>query len=284
MASTTLTTATETVYAKILTDQLVEAMYSVAVMDSLVRQESLVGRPSNSYSFPVWPTLTAASIAETADLASTAVDTTNVDIACTEAAAIRIDVTDRLAESSVVRDGMAFAAQGGKAVADLRDADLAALLGAFSNVTGTTTADLTEANILDALTALTNRDAPRPYVLVLHPQQVGDLRKALSTTTGVVQSNTSPDTLGGTSNGWEFNYYSIPVYATTNVPDANAAADHAGALFSKGQALARVNKRDIRLRPQRDESLRATEYNITSVYGQGELVDGWGQSIITDHS
>lgn len=282
MAATTTSTATETIYAKILTNMMIDAMYGAAVMDSLVRQESLVGKPSNSYSFPVWPSLTAASIAETVDLASTAVDTTNVDIACTEASSIRIDVTDLLNEASIVSDGSKFADQGGKAVADKRDVDLAALLGGFSSTVGTSGVDLTEANLLDALTTLTNADAPRPYVLVLHTQQVGDLRKALATTTASVQTNTDPDSLGGTGNGFEFGYYGIPVYASTNVPTANAAADRAGAIFSRGQALARVDKRPIRVRPQRDESLRSTEFNITSVYGQGELVDGWGVSVITD--
>jgi len=282
VAATTTSTATETIYAKILTDMIIDAMYSVAVMDAQVRQESLVGKPSSSYSFPVWPSLTAASIAETVDLVSTAVDTTNVDIAVTEASSIRIDVTDLLTESSILRDGARFAEQGGKAVADKRDADLAALLAGFSGVVGSSGVDLTEANILDGLTALTNADAPRPYVIVLHTQQVGDLRKALSVTTAVVQGSTSPESLGGTGAGFEFSYFGFPVYASTNVPTANAGADRAGAIFSRGQALARVDKRAIRVRPQRDESLRATEFNITSVYGQGELVDGWGQSIITD--
>lgn len=282
MAATTVSTATETIYAKILTDMMIDAMYGAAVMDALVRQESLVGKPSSSYSFPVWPSLTAASIAETVDLASTAVDTTNVDIAVTEASSIRIDVTDLLSESTIVSDGARFADQGAKAVADKRDVDLAALLAGFTSTSGSTGVDLTEANILDGLTTLTNADAPRPYVIVLHTQQVGDLRKALSTTTAVVQGGTDPASLGGTSTGFEFLYYGLPVYASTNVPTANGSADRAGAVFSRGNALARVEKRPIRVRPQRDESLRATEFNITSVYGQGELVDGWGVSIITD--
>ena len=146
MASTTVTTATETIYAKMLTDQLIDAMYGAAVMDALVRQESLAGKPSNSFSFPVWPSLTAASIAETVDLSSTAVDTTNVDIAVTEASSIRIDVTDLLSEASIVRDGSRFAEQGAKAVADKRDTDLAALLGGFSSTTGASGTDLSEAN------------------------------------------------------------------------------------------------------------------------------------------
>lgn len=282
MAATTVTTATETIYAKMLVAVLIENMYGVAVMDALVRQESLVGRPSNTFSFPVWPALTAASIAETTDLTSSAVDTTNVDIAVTEASSIRIDVTDLLTESSIVTGGSAFASQGGKAVADKRDVDLAALIASFSGTVGTTGVDLSEANLLDALTTLTNADAPRPYAIALHTQQVGDLRKAISTTTAVVQGSTDPASLGGTGNGFEFPYYGLPVFASTNVPTANAGADRAGAIFARGQALARVDKRPIRMGIQRDESLRATEFNITSVYGQGELVDGWGVSVITD--
>lgn len=281
MASTTTTTATETIYAKILAAVLIENMYGVAVMDALVRQESLVGKPSLTMSFPVWPALTAASIAETADLTSTAVDTTNVDIAVSEASSIRVDVTDLLAESTIVTGARAFADQGAKAVADKRDADLATLLGGFSTVKGTTNTALTEAAVLDSLTALSAADAPRPYCLVLHPVQVGDLRKAIGSSAAAVLTNVNPDSLGGTGNGFEFSYYGIPVYATTNVPTANAGVDRAGAMFARGQALARVDKRPIRVGIQRDESLRATEFNITSVYGQGELVDAWGVTIIS---
>lgn len=284
MAATTTSTATETIYAKILTALMIPAMYGAAVMDALVRQESLVGQPSNSKSFEVWPSLTAASVAETVDLTSTAVDTTNVDIAVTEASSIRIDVTDLLDESTIVTGGAKFAAQGAKAVADKRDVDLAALLAGFSTVVGTSGIDLVEDNLLDALTSLTNADAPEPYVVVLHTQQVGDLRKDISQTGAVVHSGTSPAMLGtnGITAGFAMPWYGKDVFASTNVATANAGADRAGAMFSRGEALARVDKRPIRIRPQRDESLRATEFNITSVYGQGELVDGWGVSVITD--
>jgi len=282
--ATTLSSATETIYAKILTAMMIPAMYGAAVMDPLVRQESLAGKPSNTFSFPVWPSLSAGSIAETVDLTNLVVDTTNVDISVTEASSIRIDVTDRLDESTILSGGAQFAEQGAKAVADKRDVDLAALLGGFSTVVGSSGVDLTEDNLLDALTALTNADAPQPYAIVLHTQQVGDLRKAIAATSHVVHTNTSTETLGTTdiTAGFAFSWFGYPVYASTNVATANAAADRAGAMFSRGQALARVDKRPIRVRPQRDESLRATEFNITSVYGQGELVDGWGVSVITD--
>jgi hypothetical protein len=283
VAATTTATATELIYAKILTDMLIDNMYGVAVMDQLVRQESLVGKPSNTFSFPVWPALTAASIAETADLASSAVDTTNVDIAVTEAASIRVDVTDLLIESAILTDGMRFAEQGGKAVADKRDTDLAALCGSFATVVGTTTVVLSEANVLKAITTLHGLDAPQPYVLALHPFAIGDFRKALATTTAVVQtSRTDGDLAPGV--GYEFSYFGVDVYGSTNIPTANAAADVKGAIFSRGQALARVDKRPIRVEPQRDASLRATEYNITSVYGQGILVQNWGVAVLSKNA
>jgi hypothetical protein len=285
VAATTTAVATELIYAKILTDMLIDNMYGVAVMDQLVRQESLVGKPSNSFSFPVWPALTAASIAETADLTSSAVDTTNVDIAVTEAASIRVDVTDLLIESAILTDGMRFAEQGGKAVADKRDTDLAALCASFTTVVGTTTVVLSEANVLKAITTLHGLDAPQPYVVALHPFAIGDLRKALATTTAVVQTARG----GGDASlapgvGFEFSYFGVDIYGSTNIPTANAAADVKGAIFSKGQALARVDKRPIRVEPQRDASLRATEYNISSVYGQGILVQNWGVAVLSKNA
>jgi hypothetical protein len=67
-------------------------------------------------------------------------------------------------------------------------------------------------------------------------------------------------------------------------PSIGAAADVKGAIFSRGQALARVDKRPIRVEPQRDASLRATEYNITSVYGQGILVQNWGVAVLSKNA
>lgn len=57
MATTTVATATETIYAKALTAMMVDAVYGAAVVDQLVRQESLVGKPTNTASFELWPTV-----------------------------------------------------------------------------------------------------------------------------------------------------------------------------------------------------------------------------------
>jgi hypothetical protein len=277
MASTTTTTLTETIYAKIITDTLIDAMYGAAVMDALMRQESLVGKPSLTQSFPVWPALTAASIAETSDLGSTAIDTTTVDIAVSEAAALRVDITDLLRESTVVRDVSAFANQAAKAVADKRDVDAATLLGGFSTVKGLSTDAMSRAILLSGIAALAMADAPKPYGAVLQPRQVGHLRDELVSTGAVVQSQNRPEDFGP-GDGYEFTWI-VPIWGTTNVPTADAGASFTGAMFSLRQALARVDKRPIRVEPQRDASGRLTEYVVTSVYGQGELVDSWGVTL-----
>lgn len=280
--ATTRTSANDLYYTDIVDPMVIDAVYSNTVMRGLVRNASLAGRPTNTLKFPSWPALTATAVAETADLANTQISTGGVSITVGEVG-ITIALTDVLTEDDILAGISDYAAQGGRALADKMDADLAALLGSFSNTTGSDADALTYADLIAGLRALEARDAPGPYVAVLHPVQVGQLHNDVAANGGSFWA------AGTQSNDERFSQLrrgagsiaGIDIFSTTNVPTGGTTGYY-GAIFSRGQALAFVAKREARTETERDSSARLTEITVTSRYGVGELVDEWGQTLISD--
>ena len=275
--ATTRTSAAELTQTEVVDTNVIEAVYSATVMRPLVRQFSLAGRPTNTANFPAWPALTAAAVAETADLANTQIDTTEVAASVGEVG-ILITVTDALQEDDILAGLAEFGRQGGRALADKQDADLAALLAGFSNSTGTTGAALTQARFLAALRALQARDVPQPYVAVLHPVQVAQLSSDIADNGGNIWAGTGDARLG-VQGAMAGTFFGVPIYQTTNVTDDGT--DYFGGIFAQGKALVHVSKREVRTEFERDVSFRLTEIAITSRYGVAELVDNWGQEILS---
>ena len=278
--ATTRTSAAELTQTEVVDANDIEAAYSATVMRPLMRNFSLAGRPTNAANFPAWPALTAASVAETADLANTQIDTTEVAITVGEVG-ILITVTDALQEDDILAGLAAYGQQGGRALADKQDADSAALLSGFSNSTGTTAQALTQARFLAAIRALDGRDAPKPYVAVLHPVQFAQLSNDIVTNGGNIwaQGAGQGDSRFGSQGAMAGNFFGVNVYQTTNVP--NDGTDYSGGIFSQGQALVFVSKREARTEFERDVSFRLTEIAITARYGVAELVDSYGQKLLS---
>lgn len=281
--ATTRTSADDLYYANLLTGSVIDATYSATVMRGLVRNESLAGKPSDTYKFPSWPALTAASVAETTDLANTQIATGGATITVGEVG-IMTALSDALTEDDILAGLAEYGAQLGKALADKEDADLAALVASFSNVTGVDTDSLTYADFIAAVRELEARDAPGPYVAVLHPVQLGQLHNDVAANGGAfwgagTQSNDSR--FGQMRRDSRGELAGVNIYATTNVPTGGLTGYYGG-IFSQGQALAFVSKREARTEFERDASARLTEIVVTSRYGVGELVDAWGQTVISD--
>lgn len=274
-------------YTSIINTAVIDAVYSRAVMRGLMRNESLAGRPSDSLSFPSWPSLTATSVGETTDLANTQITTSGVTITVGEVG-VMTALSDTLNEDDILAGLSEYGAQLGNALSDKMDADSAALIGSFSNTTGDDTTGLTYAEFISALRALEGRDAPGPYVAVLHPVQVGQLHADVAANGGSFWA------AGTQSNDERFSQLrqgagtlaGVPIYSTTNVIDITIAGTpdtvgYYGGMFAGGQALAFVAKREARTEFERDASARLTEIVVSSRYGVGELVDEWGQTVIS---
>jgi hypothetical protein len=282
--ATTRASADDLYLANVLDMQVIDAAYSARVMRPLMRDYSLVGKPSDTAKFPRWPALTAASVAETADLANTQINTTSVTATVGEVG-IMTTITDALTEDDILAGVGDYGRQLGLALADKQDADAAALLSGFSNATGVTTGGLTVATVLAAISALQGRDAPQPYVGVLHPVQWFQLQTEIADSAATIWS-AGGDSRWGATPSYVGSLLGANWFISTNVPTntRSATAVYDGAIFTQGQALVHVNKREARSETQRDASLRATEIVVTSRYAVAELVDSYGQVLYSNQA
>lgn len=282
--ATTRTSADDLYLANVLDTQVIEANYSATVMRPLMRNYDLSGKPSDTAKFPRWPALTAASVAETADLANTQIATTSVTATVGEVG-IMTTLTDALTEDDILAGVGDYGRQLGRALADKQDADSAALFSGFSNATGVTTGGLTTATILSAVAALAARDVPGPYVGVIHPTQMFQLQSEIAASSATIWAS-GGDSRIGNANAYQGNLLGVEWYQSTNTPTNTRAtvAVYDGAIFSANQALVFVSKRDARSEMERDASARATEIVVSSRYAVAELVDSYGQVLYSNQA
>lgn len=174
------------------------------------------------------------------------------------------------------------------------DDDAAALLGSFSNTVGTTTVDLSLANMAQAVSKLSGLEMPNDggAVFCVDKQQATDYAAALVAATGTTLASffTKPEEANGLVDGYWGTWMGCPIYSTSLCDTANAGEDVAGALFLRGDggrnpmsaAIASATKRDVDIRFWDDISNRAIVVVITQRKGVAEMLDASGISIITD--
>jgi hypothetical protein len=135
-----------------------------------------------------------------------------------------------------------------------------------------------------ALYNLEAANAKGPYVAVLHPIQVSDLRTSIAASTGAVWGGPSAPASDLGSLG---TLYGVDVIQSTNCASVNTNADRQGVMMPLGNSsgLAYVLKMGAKTELQRDASMRSTEIVVTAVYGHGciNTAANGGVKIVTDH-
>jgi hypothetical protein len=282
----TTTTANDLTYAaSILENDIIDALYDNNNAINLCRRTSLANFPSKAKDFPIRPALTASSLTEGTDASYTAYSTTKATITAGEVGIV-LTPTDVLSVSDIV-DNSFYAQDGGFAVASKLTTDIAALSSGFTTEVGSTTVNLTEANILDGIVTLEAANVPGGYTGLLHPQQKRDLIADIGTTltpagnTGM-SARAETNDFGAKPDGFLGDLYGGTWFLTSAVPTATAGADREGMLVGSDRALGYVSKWDVRVELERDASLRATEIVITAMYGVGEIDDTSGVAILSD--
>lgn len=271
--------------------------FLAAQVDSLILDEIRpysVSRPffryarltqSSAHDFPVQddPGAAVAKV-EGTDLTNTSL-TTSKATASASTVGMMATVTDELSRISIVDAYEHFGSVLTRSAAEKYETDFTALVDDFSNTTSTTTIDATVAKFIEAKGALIARDAVGTLVAILHPVQTTDLSQDAATSLSAAFANPSVQVNGLMSNalaGFAFELAGVPVYQTSLVPTANAAADRAGGIFVSNVALGMAEVWDTRTELQRDASNVATEIVVTARYGLVEIRDAWGQTLITD--
>ena len=281
----TTTTYNDTVYSAIIADMVLDALMATVVTPPLLKNFDLSNQPSKSVDVPKADKFTAAAVNEGTELANTALTTAKVTGTAGEVG-IMATVTDVLEVSDIPAAHGARLRQLGRSIADKIDVDITALFASLSSTVGTTTVDLSLANILEAIYTLEVANAPKPYVGVLHPIQISDMRTALETNANSpfqsqgIRAGTNE--LGPAGNGFAGEWFGLPIYFSTNVPTANAAADRAGGIFSANYALGMVKKWSSKIVPMYWPPIRGWVLTATANYGVFEIEDSAGVALITD--
>jgi hypothetical protein len=108
----------------------------------------------------------------------------------------------------------------------------------FTATVGSTGVDLTIANFLAAIATLEVAKVVPPYLAILHPVQIGDLRSALSTVGGAIQwMPASAEQMAMLGNGYRGKFMGVDIFASSYVPTKNSGADRGGAMFGRGAVV-----------------------------------------------
>lgn len=259
-----------------------EAMFvasETSIMRGLVRNFTMPLRSGKILQVPKYPTLTAAAVSESADLANTEVATAKSDLTVSENGIMTTltDLSRDVSESDVVQDlGKLF----GEAISKKMDRDLTALFSGFSNSVGNDGDDLTILLLSQAATKLRAAGVPGPYYGVFNPEQTHALKQTL--TSGYANPNAGVLQNEAMREGYIGRIVGIDIFETSNVVEDSATA-YSGAVFSQ-DALGLAMMRDINIETQRDASLRGTEIVATATYAVGELHDSYGVDVKTSAS
>ncbi|MFA5208292.1 MAG: hypothetical protein WC428_06645 [Candidatus Paceibacterota bacterium] len=145
------------------------------------------------------------------------------------------------------------------------------VVGLFSSLTGGTVGTINTAITWGWVAAAiaqarnANKNAMVPLSCVLHGYQYAVLAKAASVA-GSSLAQAPGYTEEMTRNGFVARYMGVDIYQV--FASADSAGDFVGGVFPKN-AIALDWRRPIRIRPERDESRRGVEMNLSMVYAKG---------------
>lgn len=207
------------------------------------------------------------------------------------------EVSDMARGTGMFLDPQVFAQDAVQSSASMLVSLIANLVDNFATTAGSTGVDLSVANYLTAIQTLEVANVAGPYMAVLHPQQVGDLRAALAAVAGgalqwMPGTQAQIQVLG---NGFRGQFLGVDIFSTTFVPTANAGADRAGGMFGRGalvwadMTIPSSGDADQliiggKVMVERDRTARAgLTAHVTHTYlGATEGIDLCGVSVITD--
>lgn len=275
-------TTTSTTLSELYTEVIQEAIFTfqeTSVMRPLVTTYNISGQ-GKQVAVPVYPAISAASIAEGTDLDSTAVNPTEQTITASEFG-VMTTLTD-LGRDSASRNVTADVGKlFGDALADKVDTDLAALFSSFSSDVGAASTELTAELIFKAVATLRSANVPAPYYGVFHPKAAFNLKKTLVAAGYSTGANAISD-LGNEAlrNGFIGTVAGVQIFENSNIA-IDAYDDSIGAVFHPA-SLGLAMKADFSVETQRDASLRATEIVATMTKGEAVVKSDYGVKITSD--
>lgn len=271
----------EALYANIVQSALF-TLNEQSIIRPLVRSYDMTGTPGLTAQVPIYPSVSAAAVADGTDLSNTAFATTKKEITASEVG-VMVELTDLLNESASEDVAAAVGRQLGAAMAEKLDTDLAALFSGFSNVVNKTSAAVTVQDIFKAAATLKANKADQngAFACVLHPYQAYDLKNQL-TNAGSTMSHSLSD-VGNTAllNGFIGRVAGVDIFESTVIDGGDSTGAYYGAVMTR-DALGLMIKRSMRIETERNASKRSLEIVGSMAYGVSELFDAYGVAIVSD--
>ena len=268
-------------YANIVQSALY-TMNEKTIIRPLVRNYDMSGTPGLTAQVPIYPSVSAAAVADGTDLANTAFNTTSKTITASEVG-VMVELTDLASEGANDDVAAAIGRQLGAAMAEKVDTDLAGLFSGFSSSIGTGDSEITADMIFQAAATLrtNNADQNGGYVCLLHPFQAYQLKKQLTNVGAAAMSHALSDVGNGAlRDGFVGRIAGVDIFESNVITGASAGA-YVGAVMSQ-DALGYMVKRSMRIETERNASKRSLEIVGTMAYGVSELFDSYGIGLVAD--
>lgn len=238
-----------------------------------------------------------ASVADGAAIANTALSDGSTAVTVARySKAYEISDLARLSDRGLLSP-QAFAQDAVVSSAALLVSLVAPLMSGFSNSVGSTGVNLAIADFFAAIGQLEVSNVPGPYLAVLHPQQVSDLRAAIAASSaGAIQwLPESAEQIRLLGNGFRGTFGGVQIFSTTYVPTVAGGADRGGGMFGKGAVLwadasipASNSSEELIIggkvlfERERDAKSGLTQYVTHRYVGVAEGIDAAGVQIATD--
>ena len=277
--------ATGAVLSELYANIVQSALYTMnekTIIRPLVRNYDMSGTPGLTAQVPIYPSVSAAAIADGTDLANVAFDTSSKTITASEIG-VMVELTDLAAEGANDDVAAAIGRQLGAAMAEKVDTDLAGLFSGFSSSIGTGDSEITADMIFQAAATLrtNNADQNGGYVCLLHPFQAYQLKKQLTNVGAAAMSHALSDVGNGAlRDGFVGRIAGVDIFESNVITGASAGA-YVGAVMSQ-DALGYMVKRSMRIETERNASKRSLEIVGTMAYGVSELFDSYGIGLVAD--
>lgn len=226
------------------------------------------------------PQVTATTKAEGSDFSSpTTFGRTLLATLTPDVAFAQVLLTDEDMQTDPDNATRDAAMEGGMAIAQKIDDDLANDMASFTTDKGATTTALTIAKCAAALAVLRNNSVPGPFTFVLHPYGWHDVWTELG------QPAANDAFLGDVANEamrqyFVGNFLAAQWFVNANI-NADATPDAISGVFTRS-AIMFDTREPFTMEPQRDASRKATELNFSAGYAHGVVKASYGIKLTHD--
>ncbi len=284
---TTTTTLTELVQAEFVNPAILDYAVDFTVAAPFCNWLDLRGKATKVGSFPRWVLDAAEDLGdELSNMTSVALETTAVNVTGAEVGLFRRITYASVEETIIGRTLFDFLVRdSGNLLAVSLDDDICALYGSFSTSVGTSGANLSIANMVEAQASIRSNKMRGDVVYVLDDQQALDYEAALAASSSTTINNMVNHVTG--QGGFLGTFFGHEVW-TTGLCDASGTSDVLGACYIRGDtnptssAIGAVLTRDIQVELDKDIQQRQHLFAATAKWGVAEINDDAGVELLTD--